>query len=330
MITINSSDFLIYNDNKDIFDIDIYKSDKTITIKNTHLVCPQFYFIKNKDGFILSTEHKLKINGKKIFEPVLNIKHSMWGIEDKFTKMLNAAEPVLPYRVIDNWAEICITKSGELTVKINDLSKLYSVDIEDSYPLIKVWAEKYQDIVSDLCRQKKFIPTLTGGCDTRILTYFWRKFNLENYRLRAVKKDGKNNIEKGKIEISIAEKVIKKLGMNLERLEEPPAGTFSMCGTYTEATQKQILLNDRQFVRNVINRCDFEWYQVQPFVDDLYLMIKPHRIFEMRVLFMLLFCPDLLDIEIISEAGQGVYSFDYFKDVVDDMRRLIWKWKKNA
>mgnify|MGYP000393479401 FL=1 len=118
--------------------------------------------------------------------------------------------------------------------------------------------------------------------------------------------------------------------MNLERLEEPPAGTFSMCGTYTEATQKQILLNDRQFVRNVINRCDFEWYQVQPFVDDLYLMIKPHRIFEMRVLFMLLFCPDLLDIEIISEAGQGIYSFDYFKDVVDDMRRLIWKWKKNA
>ena len=330
MITINSSDFLIYNDSKDIFDIDIYRNDKAITIKNTHLVCPQFYFIKNKDGFILSTDHKLKINGKKIFEPVLNIKHSMWGIDDKFTKMLNSEKPELPYKVMDNWAEICITKSGELTVKENDLSKLYSVDIEDSYPLIKVWAEKYQDIVSDLCRQKKFIPTLTGGCDTRILTYFWRKFNLEKYRLRAVKKDGKNNIEKGKIEISIAEKVIKKLGMNLERLEEPPAGIFSICGTYTEATQKQILLNDRQFVRNIINRCDFEWYQVQPFVDDLYLMIKPHRIFEMRALFMLLFCPDLLDIEIISEAGQGVYSFDYFKDVVDDMRRLIWKWKKNA
>ena len=50
MITINSSDFLIYNDNKDIFDIDIYKSGRTITIKNTHLVCPQFYFIKNKGG----------------------------------------------------------------------------------------------------------------------------------------------------------------------------------------------------------------------------------------------------------------------------------------
>lgn len=330
MITINSSDFLIYNDGKDIFDIDIYRTDKAITIKNTHLVCPQFYFIKNKDGFVLSTDHKLKENGRNVFSPVLNIKHSMWGVAENFQKMLNSEKSELPYKIIDNWSEICISKNGELTVKENDLSKLYSVDIEDSYPLIKVWAEKYQDIVSDLCRQKKFIPTLTGGCDTRILTHFWRKFNLENYRLRAVKKDGKNNIEKGKIEISIAEKVIKRLGMNLERLEEPPVGTFSMCGTYTEATQKQILLNDRQFIRNVINRCCFEWYQVQPFVDDLYLMIKPHRIFEMRVLFMLLFCPDLLDIEIISEAGQGVYSFDYFKDVVDDMRRLIWKWKKNA
>lgn len=40
MITINLSDFLIHNDNKDIFDIDIYKSGRTITIKNTHLVCP--------------------------------------------------------------------------------------------------------------------------------------------------------------------------------------------------------------------------------------------------------------------------------------------------
>ena len=328
MITIKNRN--IEDDGKNIFDIKVGQSAEKIVIKNSHMVCPLFYLAKIEGGYILSTDHKLKENGRNVFSPVLNIKHSMWGVEENFQKMLNSEKPELPYKIIDNWSEICISKNGELTVKENDLSKLYSVDIEDSYPLIKVWAEKYQDIVSDLCRQKKFIPTLTGGCDTRILTHFWRKFNLENYRLRAVKKDGKNNIEKGKIEISIAEKVIKKLGMNLERLEEPPAGTFSMCGTYTEATQKQILLNDRQFVRNVINRCDFEWYQVQPFVDDLYLMIKPHRIFEMRVLFMLLFCPDLLDIEIISEAGQGVYSFDYFKDVVDDMRRLIWKWKKNA
>lgn len=328
MITIKNGN--IKDDGKDIFDIKIENTAGKIVIKNRHIVCPLFYFTKVESGYILSTDHKLKESGKDAFSPVLNIKHSMWGAKENFQKMLNSEKPELPYKVIDNWSEICLSKNRELTVKNNDLSKLYSVDIEDSYPLIKAWAEKYSDIVSDLCRQKKFIPTLTGGCDTRILTYFWRNFNFENYRLRAVKKDGKNNVEKGKIEINIAEKVIKRLGMNLERLEEPPAETFSMCGTYTEATQKQILLNDKQFVRNVINTCDFEWYQVQPFVDDLYLMIKPHRIFEMRVLFMLLFCPDLLDIEIISEAGQGIYTFDYFKDVVDDMRRLIWKWKKNA
>lgn len=327
MITIKNGN--VEDDNNDIFDIKIEQSVDKLIIKNNHMVCPLFYFVKNNDGYILSTNHRLKEKGKNVFLPVLNIKHSMWGIEGNFQKMLNSENPELPYKIIDNWSEICISKNGELAVKENDLSKLYSVDIEDSYPLIKIWAEKYQDIISDFCKQNKFIPTLTGGCDTRILTYFWRKFNLKNYRLRAVKKDGKNNIEKGKIEISIAEKVIKKLGMNLERLEEPLPGTFSMCGTYTEATQKYILLNDKQFVRNVINRCDFEWYQIQPFVDDLYLMIKPHKIHEMRVLFMLMFCPDLLDIEIISEAGQGIYTFDYFKDVVDDMRNLLCKWKKN-
>ena len=329
MITINSSNFLIHNDNKDIFDIDIYKSGRTITIKNTHLVCPQFYFIKNKDGFILSTEHKLKINGKKIFEPVLNIKHSMWGINDKFTKMLNAIEPELPYKVITNWSEIVLTDRGELSVKPNDYSRLYSVDIQDAKYLIQEWKEKYSDLVSDYCKRNAFTPTLTGGCDTRILTYFWRDKDLKNYRLRAIKQDGKQNIEKGKIEIDIAEKIIDKLGKKMTRFEEPPEGTVSMCGTYTESTQYWWLLNDKQFITNVINKCNFEWYQLQPFTDDLYLMIKPHKMYEMRALFMLLFCPDLLDIEMISKAGHPPYHFEEeFCSVIDKCNSLIKKWGK--
>lgn len=344
MITIKSSDFLIHNDLKDIYDLDIYRNDNEIVIKNSHLVCPQFYFKKEGNSFIVSTDFKVKgiktvfdpiLNIKRnsterVFTPPLNIKHSMWGIDGKFQKMLNIETPELPYKVINNWSEIRINRSGELEVKPNVYSRLYSVDIEDSRNLIMLWKEKYSDIVSDYCRRNVFIPTLTGGCDTRILTYFWRNFNLSEYRLRAVKKDGKNNVEKGRIEIEIAEKVIDKLGLKMTRCEEPPEGKVSMSGTYTESTQKQILLNDRNFVTNVINRCNFEWYQICPFMDDLYLMIKPHRLYEMRVLFMLMFCPDLLDIEIISEAGQGIYDFDYFKGVIDDMKGLIWKWKKNA
>lgn len=344
MITIKSSDFLIHNDCKEIYDLDIYRNDSEIVIKNTHLVCPQFYFKKKGNEFTLSTDFKVKeirtvfdpiLNIKRnsmerVFTPPLNIKHSMWGIDGKFRKMLNAEDPELPYKVINNWSEIRINRNGELKVKPNNYSRLYSVDIEDCKNLVMMWKEKYSDIVSDYCRRNSFIPTLTGGCDTRILTYFWRNFNLVEYRLRAVKKDGKNNIEKGKTEIEIAEKVIDKLGLKMTRYEDPPEGKVSMCGTYTESTQKQILLNDRNFVTNVINKCNFEWYQICPFMDDLYLMIKPHRLYEMRVLFMLMFCPDLLDIEIISEAGQGIYTFDYFKGVIDDMKGLIWKWKKNG
>lgn len=329
MITITSDNFKVENDNKLICNLEFIQNKNEIIINNSHFVCPQFYFTKTKDGFILSTEHKLKLNNKNVFSPVLNIKHSMWGINNNFCKMLNANDIELPYKVVTNYSQIRITKNGELSIKENDYSKLYSINIEDSKDLIKEWAEKYSDIITDLCHKNKFIPTLTGGCDTRILTYFWRKFDIKNYRLRAIKKDGKNNIQKGQIEIDISRKVLEKLGKSVERVEEPPEETISMCGTYTESTQYNELLNDKHFVTDVINKCNFEWYQLQPFTDDLYLMIKPSRKYEIRVLFMLLFCPDLLDIDLISDAGRGVYNFySEFAFLIDDCKELIKRWQK--
>lgn len=329
MITITSDNFTVQNDNKLICDLQFLKTKDSIIIKNSHFVCPQFYFYKAGNNFVLSTEHKLKINGRNIFSPVLDIKHSMWGINGNYQKMLNSKEPELPYKVITNYSQIKITRTGELTVKENDYSELYSINIEDSSDIIDIWIEKYSDLVSDLCKQNKFIPTLTGGCDTRILTYFWRKFDIKNYRLRAVKKDGKNNVQKGQLEIDISKQVLSRLGKNAERLEEPPEGMISMCGTYTESTQYDELLNDKHFVTDVINKCNFEWYQLQPFTDDLYLLIKPSKKYEIRVLFMLLLCPDLLDIDLISDAGRGVYKFDSeFKDVITDCKELISRWRK--
>lgn len=331
-ITITNKKFFAEEKGSFIHSIVFSQAENEIQIKNTHLVCPQFFFARTHDGsFILSTDHKHKEKGNRVFQPVIDIKHSMWGVNGTYTKMLSAQLPWLPYKVINNWSEIRLSRSGEIEVKPNDMSRLYSVPLEDSFSLIKEWADKYADIVADLCRRNEFIPTLTGGCDTRILTHFWRRHGLKYYRLRAVKKDGKNNVEKGRKEIEIAEKVISRLGKKLERLEEPPEGEISMCGTWTESTQRAELLNDRNFISDVVNRCNFEWYQYQPFADDLYLMIKPKKLFQMRVMFMLLFCPDLLDIEIVSEAGDGVYTFkEKFKDIAEECRRLIWKWKKSA
>lgn len=309
----------------------LFQSENSIKIKNANLVCPQFYFAWHNGKPILTANHKLKEKGKRVFLPTIDIKHSMWGIDGKYMKMLNAPQPELPYKVINNYSEITLTSWGELEVKPNDYSRLYSVPIEDAFPLIRQWEEKYMDTVSDLCRKGEFIPTLTGGCDTRILTHFWRTHNLKCYRLRAVKKDGKNNVEKGLKEIEISQKVIARLGMELERKEEPPDGMCSMSGAYTEATQYPELLNNRNFITDVVNRCDFEWEQLQPFVDDLYLMIKPDELLEMRVLFMLLFCPDLLDIEFISDykgsVFDSVYSFRDFGEVIERCQRLIARWK---
>lgn len=250
--------FIIEKDKKS-WDLDISQDQQGLTIKNSHFVCPPF-FIKDTDGYtIISTNHKLKLNDEFVFSPDLNISHQMWSVNNKSIKMLNAPEKPfdLPYDMITNYSEIRILKGKNVKIikKENDLSKVYSVPLEDSKDLIKQWSEKYLDIVSDLCKQDKFIPTLTGGCDTRILTYFWRKHNIKNYRLRAVKQDGKNNIKKGEIEIDIAQKILKKLGMNCERLEELPQGASTMSGRYTENNREPLTHNNVLFVKNIINKC---------------------------------------------------------------------------
>lgn len=331
-LTVTRRKFFIEERGHFIHSLEFSQTDNEISINNAHMVCPQFFFSRLQDGdFILSTDHKHKERGAKVFKPAIDIKHSIWGVNGIYRKMLGEDEPELPYMVINNWSEIRLSRSGEISAEKADMSRLYSVPVEDAYPLIREWEEKYMDMVADLCRRNAFIPTLTGGCDTRILTHFWRRHSLKYYRLRAVKKDGKNNVEKGLQEMAIAEKVLAAMGKDMERLEEPPGGMESMCGTWTESTQHAELLNDRRFITDVVNRCNFEWYQLQPFADDLYLMIRPDRLFQMRVLFMILFCPDLLDIEIISEAGDGVYRFaDKFRDVIDGCRRLAWKWTRNG
>lgn len=334
---IGRAPFRMYRSEGFVSDIETEETDGGVVIRNRHLVMPQFFYKRDADGkFMLSTDRKhrdimFQPEGfaRSVFRPVLDIKHSMWGVNGSYRKMLGAEEPELPYKVINNWSEIRLSRSGDIEARPNDMSRLYSVPIEDSYPLIREWEEKYMDTVADLCRRGAFIPTLTGGCDTRILTHFWRRHSLKYYRLRAVKKDGKNNVEKGLQEMMIAGKVLAEMGKDMERLEEPPRGMVSMCGTYTEATQYPELLNDRRFIADVVNKCDFEWPQLQPFTDDLYLMIRPEKLFQMRVVFMLLFCPDLLDIELVSDSREGVYTFnEKFSGIIGECRELVWKWTK--
>lgn len=337
-MTVDSRVFKLRNDNT-IHDMKITEDENQIIIENSHLVMPQFYYVKKGNDFILSTNMKLKEGGRFVFNPPIFIKHSQWGPYTKYAgenrkiwKMIDNDEipfhyPV-PYKIINNYKKITLKRNGDISVEKNDVSRLYSVPIEESFPLIKQWSEKWEDTVADYCRQNKFIPTLTGGCDTRILTYFWRRHNIKQFRLRSVKQDGKNNVEKGRIEIDIAAKVIKKMGLSLERLEEPPKGFITMSGVYTDSTQYQKLLNNKNFVTNVMNRCNTAWYALHPFTDDNYLMIKPRKILEIRCLFLLLFCPDLLDIEMISASGDGVYDMSFFKDVYEDCKELICKMKK--
>ena len=121
MITITSN--FIIDDKREIYNIDIINNGNEIIIKSLGFVCPQFYFLKTKNDFILTTKAKKY----SCFYPKINIAHSIWEINETKIKMLNCGDIELPYQIINNYKEIRITKTGEIKVEKNDFSKLYDI-----------------------------------------------------------------------------------------------------------------------------------------------------------------------------------------------------------
>lgn len=340
MIITNKNFNLIFEENDLLHDFSYKNNCNEITLENENMVMPQFYFYKLGNNFIF-TNNLNKILDKYPGLPNIIKNHGFINIANEknrdfqnFSKnhivkrALYQDLDKLPYKVINNWKGIKIKKTGELKVRNFNFDKLYSVPIEDSYNLIKLWREKYLDLINDWCKKKKFMPILTGGCDTRILSYFWRNHKeLEFYYLRE-KKSGDQNALKGKREIELSKQILKSLNLNLRRTEARGKDIIVIDGQYTEPTQYYYLLNNKKFITDTINRCNGSIKRnILPFCDNYYLMIKPEKILQLRVLFMLLFCPDLLNIPLWSDSNYPEYNFSDFGNLIYECKELIKRWK---
>lgn len=340
MIITNRNFNLIYEENDLLHDFSYIKNGDEILLKNENIVMSQFYFYKLGNDFIFTNNLK-KILDKYPVLPSIVKNHGFINITSKKDKDFQSFSKNnivkralyqdlgnLPYKIINNWKSIKIKNNGELKIKKFNFDKLYSIPIKDSYNLIKLWREKYLDLVNDWCKKEKFMPILTGGCDTRILSYFWRNHKeLEYYHLKE-KKSGDQNPLKGKREIEISQQVLKSLNLNLKRTETREKGMVVIDGQYTESTQYYYVLNNKKFVTDTINRCNESIKRnILPFCDNYYLMIKPEKILQLRVLFMLLFCPDLLNIPLWSDSNYPEYNFSNFGNLIDECKELIKKWK---
>ena len=218
---------------------------------------------------------------------------------------------------IENWKKIILNNDGTFKVIKNDFIP-FQLDIKDNYELFKKFLLKYKRIISNLIKDKIFIPTITGGLDTRGFIGLYRDkiSELDGYFLTEVKQDGKNNIEQGKLELELANQVVKKIGLKewrLNQLEDSNIPYITMTGMFNENADAYDNPNDPEYIYKLIQHGWGNKYQyinkLTPFMDDDYLIFKQDKELT-KCLLLLLLAPDLLHIPFIS----GTSLFNHFKD----------------
>ena len=232
---------------------------------------------------------------------------------------------------ITNWKRVSIKQDGSIAVIKNDVPFTVPLVSQEGVDVFLEWVEKYLRIVHSAIAEQNFIPDLTGGLDTRILSWFWRDEvdKLSYYHLCLVKPDGKDNVERGSAESEIAAKVLEKIGASLERVEKVE-NKVGFKGIFTENARHYASLNDPNFLYDFVglHMSDkgifYSMNSVCPFVDNLYLSLFHPAIYYMRTLLALLFCPDLLSIELYGFSDKPSYFLESkFSYLIPDINKFI-------
>lgn len=275
-----------------------------IEITNTSLIpIAIFYYIIDKDNFCYSTS----FDDVKTYLILHNI---TIDYTDDYTYYENKPDiiEIQKCKTIKK-----ITKYNKLNIYINgtyviqefkDEIKTIPLNCDLWINTLIQWIRRYTDLVNQL----DFTPTLTGGLDTRILTYFWKNNTYNSYYLKAIKNDHKNNLYKGLKEIEISQKVLDRLHKNLKRIEYFTGYTYS--GLFSEMDNF-----DDNFLYEFVsyhfsNRDLCTTNTILPFLDSNYLKLAKPSFPYMKVFLAKLLCPNLLDIEIYSHDNCPVYFFE--------------------
>jgi hypothetical protein len=109
-------------------------------------------------------------------------------------------------------------------------------------------------LVDNLIDKNKFIPTITGGIDTRALIALWRdEYKGDTFFIKEVKNDGKNHVELGQQDLKCAVGVGEKLGLT-EHVDDR-GGKKTLSGMFTDNINYSLAatyLNNPDFIYKFI------------------------------------------------------------------------------
>lgn len=219
---------------------------------------------------------------------------------------------------IENWSKVVVHKDG--TFEKTDYPLVpFSVPLEDSYELFHQLFVKYRKGTIKLLDEGKFIPTITGGCDTRTLIGLYRdlikKYNINTFFSLNSKNEKQTQAEYGRrmntVEKEIGMKVAKTVGLDFY-VTAKPKGVITLAGkfaagenvlftspnSYNLELHPDINNNNPDFIYKYVQHSKRGTQEMRPYADDLWFQIKqPKEVFIIKALLMMIFVPDLLDIE---------------------------------
>ena len=316
--------------------LEIQKIDNKIIFSSNYVACPRIaYIIKNnKFVFDLGNSGIQEFLEREYPNDMYNDEDSL---EEPYRSFINSIKKDYHFKhvhYIENWKRVIVYSDGTFEKEDYPL-KLYSIDINQAFNLFKEWIIKYKNITKKRIEEDIFIPTITGGLDTRYLSYFWiNNYTKNEFYCREMKNDGKNHVELGKADLDCAIIIAKKLGVS-ENINYLPSHSVTLSGMYTEANRGMygMPINDSRFVYKFIQHKISGNQLIMPFIDDLFLKIKQSNKNVFRVLMSLIFCPDLLELPLIGTQKmfeennyKPYYFYEYYKNYIDEAKSIIKNW----
>ena len=324
--------------------IDCQKINNKIILTTNFISAPRIICTKKNDLFVFDLgrdeiKNFLELN----FEDPYKTKEELAEPYCRFTKTVIGDYLFNHVNYIENWSKIIISQDGQFE-KIDYNLTLYSMELKDSFDIVYNWLKKYKIAVNKLISENKFIPTITGGIDTRTLTFLYKpniqENNINTFYIKAVKNDGKNRLILGEADLNCALQVAEAIGIN-NYSEIIPSGYVTVSGKFSESNRGMFGLepNDQFFVFKIIQHHILKSgisKVLLPMADDEFLMIKQPGKDIFRCLLALLLCPELLTLpcigtqNIFEKYDNKPYNFyEENKIAIEEAKKIIAYWGEN-
>lgn len=313
-----------------------------IAFYSTSIVNPCIYYIRYEDKFAYSYDPNLVVDFAKTQS--IPLKSNYEALEKINSNIRKHIKPSITkhykydLECIEYYKSVKVNKNGEPNITYSKFVP-YTKDIRTHFQDFVKFLKKWKNIINKVIDDHLFVPTITGGLDTRafIGLYKDRIDELQGYFISPIKRDGKDNVLQGEFEVMISNLVAKNYNINTRIFTEDEMKDFyTLSGFFNDNANSYENPNDIEYIKKIIEHAYDDSHQfankLNIFLDEDYLEFKQEgELF--RVLMIMYLLPDSIHIPFTSGTSlynrypQGAHLYPLLKDKVVEVYKIL-KGKK--